>query len=394
VDAICRVDLDAGENPLNAKDYVFAAGADAGETQLFNYVVLGYAYLSRDSRGLPLLTLRPALRRVLDDAVTYLKPLHAKGIKVLVEVRSGDNGDNDAGGADTGDALGLATLDMAGINEFIPQLKNLVDRCGVDGFEFNDVGGGSSAYPPATRALTQSNGVLPLYPESLFHEDGDPAKPELDADAINRILWIEGGSNLSNLIQRVNEELKETYSWTETGGAEDVAVSQGVERKILVRDANHGGHLVAQIRMEYMPDAYTGASPAVVDNLAYIVHAAPFDDGVPAPALYDEAARVDVGAAYQDKYAPFAIDLGLDARKAAGDAANPESGTARWWARRFLLRDPSGSDTDAANQNVYGALYFTRLPAAADASATAATAAYLTYFTRVLFGRNTRVAGG
>jgi hypothetical protein len=369
VETICYIDVEK-DNPLNAKDYVFTGNADTPETQFFNYVVLGFAYLTKDSRGYTHLELTGALRHILNDTKTYIKPLQLKGIQVLIEVRSGIFGDDEDGlGA------GFGTMDMASINELIKELKLVINQYGIDGFDFNDRGGGKRAYPPLTRELKQFQSDTPLYPESLFtREDGS----SLDAAEIEAVLWREGGSNFSNLIQRINEALKETYTMTYKNGSLESSETQSVERAILVRARNHGGQLLSQLRMAYMPDAYSGADPKLVGNLKYIVHDVPYDGTKPHASLWDEAQKRDAGEDSDNQYAPFAVDL-LD-RKTTDEA--------RRWARTFLFKNPDGSP-DAGNQNKYGALYFTGLQPAS----TVDSAAYMTYFSQVLFGRIVRLSG-
>jgi hypothetical protein len=372
VEAICYVDVER-YNPLNAQDYIFSANADTSETQFFNYVVLAYSYLTKDARGYTHLELRPTLKYILDNSVTYIKPLHQKGIKVLIEVRSGNFTDEQ-----DGIGAGLGTMDMASINEFTKELKLLVDQYGIDGFDFNDVGGGRKSYPPASRDLKQFQSNQPLYSESLFQDaNGDPIT---DPEKIEDILWIEGGSNFSNLIQKTNEDLKETYSMTYKNGSLETSETQAVERVIMVRDRNHGRHLLSSLRMAYMPDAYTGADPKVIGNLRYIINDIPYDASIYLHAtLWDEGQKKDVGADADDRYAPFAVDL-LD-QKSRADAELS--------ARAILLKNLAGSTTDTSNRNRYGALYFTNLGPVSEFSD---PVTYMTYFSRTLFGRNVKLS--
>jgi hypothetical protein len=379
VEAICYVDV-AKYNPLNAKDYIFTKSLDTPETQFFNYVVLGYSYLAKNERGYTYLEMTPALEYILANTKTYIKPLHQKGIRVLLEVRSG-NFSSEEGGF----ALGFGTMDMAAINVLTEELKRLVNHYGFDGFEFNDTGGGTRAYPPLTRELTQFRSDKPLYPPELFTKDGKPDGEPLSPDEVESKLWIEGGSNFSNLIQRTNEALKETYTATYTNGAEETSDTVSIDRILLVRNSGHGEHLLSQLRMAYMPDAYSGADPKVVGNLKYIVNAAPYDAFNPraAPVLWDESKTppVNAGSDSDDRYAPFAIDLSKQETKE----------TAEGWANIFLLKDPSGSRFDSNNQNRYGALYFTNLPPISEEEE-ADSAAYMTYFSWKLFERIVRLA--
>jgi hypothetical protein len=355
VEAVCYVDTEQ-YSPLNAKDYVFTNAVTGEETLFFNYVVLGYAYLSKNERGYASVKMTRALQRILADTGTYIKPLHQKGIKVLLQIRSGSFSD-----AEEGDSLGWGTMDMAAIEILTKELKRLVDHYGLDGFEFDDTGGGKNAYPPFTRNLIRSDGQ-PQYSEDLFQDElGDELSPE----TIEAKLWIEGGSNFSNLIQRTNEALKEF----------------DIPRSLLVRRTGHGDKLIAHVRMAYMPDAYTGAKVEVAMNLNYIVNAASYDGTKLHPYLYSEEDKVDVGADSDNSYTPFAIDVAD--QKPQADATN--------WANTFLLKDPGGSSSDSANWNRYGALYITNLGPVSETAAEK-PADYLTYFSNVIFGRRVRLS--
>jgi hypothetical protein len=370
VETICYVDAEK-ENPLNAKDYILTGDANNPDMQFFNYVVLGYSYMTKDNRGYTHLAITPALQSMLDNSITYIKPLHLKGIQVLIEVRSGNFRDDE-----DGIRAGFGTMDVAAIDEFIKELKMIINQYGIDGFDFNDIGGGKNSYPPHTRGLKQFQKDEPLYPETLFtNKDGTSIT---DEDEIERLLWIEGGSNFSNLIQRTNESLKETYTSTWKNGSSATDVPTHVERSILVRRSNHGNHLLSQLRMAYMPDAYSGADPKVSGNLKYIVHDVSYSSEKPHASIWDEAQQKDVGKEEADnKYAPFAVDL----------ADQQDADTVQSLAKLFLLKDPDGSPADSGNHNRYGALYFTNLPPVSQTDSTV----YMTSFSRELFGREVRL---
>jgi hypothetical protein len=374
VGAICYVDVDK-YNPLNAKDYVFTARGSTPETQFFDYVVLGYSYLTKTRNGYIQLETTPALKYILDNSITYIKPLHQKGVRVLIEVRSGNFADDQ-----DGIGAGLGTLDMAAINELVKEFKLIVNQYGIDGFDFNDMGGGKTAYPPLTRYLTQFQSDTPLYPETLFKEGGKEDGAPLTDAAIEALLWIEGGSNFSNLVQRTNEALKVTYTSTYKNGSNETTDVQTVERIILVRNKNHGDHLLSQLRMAYMPDAYTGADPKTIGNLRYLINDAPCDIDKPklhAP-LWDEAKKLDVGAEEaDDKYAPFAVDL----------ADQLDRDTVIKWTNVFLWGSPEGRGSNPPS--TYGALYFTNLSPVSESN----SVTYMTYFSQALFNRNVTLSG-
>jgi hypothetical protein len=374
VELISYVDVEH-YNPLNAKDYVFISSNTGITTQFFNYVVLAYSYLTKTANGYIQLELTPTLKYILDNSKTYIKPLHQKGIRVLIEVRSGNFDDTQEGVG-----VGLGTMDMAAINEFTTNLKAIVNKYGIDGFDFNDVGGGEKAYPPLTHDLTEFRSTAPLYPEEEFFKkpDGTP----MSAAEIEAVLWSEGGANLAGLAYRTYEALKEKYTSTFTNGSEDFV--NEVKRIIMVRNKNHGAHLPYYVREAYMPDAYTGANTSTPGNLSYIVNGEPYDDNHRHAEMWNDKEGKDSGGDADNKYAPFAVDL-FDQK----DKTDAEK-----WANTFMFKDKDPSNNNSSNWNRYGALYFTNLPAVSDAAATGKTdpATYMTYFSQALFGRTARLA--
>jgi hypothetical protein len=379
VELVSYVDVEH-YNPLNAKDYVFTSTTGI-TTQFFNYVVLAYSYLTRTENGYIQIEMSPVLKYILDNSTTYIKPLHQKGIRVLIEVRSGNFDDTE-----DGVGVGLGTMDMAAINKFTTNLKSIVNQYGIDGFDFNDVGGGKKAYPPLTRDLTEFRSTAPLYPEEEFFKNPDGTS--MSDDEIEAVLWAEGGSNLAGLAYRTYEALKETYTWTyndlyyNDSEASKASTTKTVKRIIMVRNKNHGAHLPYYVREAYMPDAYTGADTSTPGNLSYIVNGDPYDNTQLHASMWNDKERKDSGGDADNKYAPFAVDLSDQKDKA----------TAEKWANTFVLKDPDGSSADSSNWNRYGALYFTNLPPVSDTAGKIAPAAYMTYFSQALFGRTTRLA--
>ncbi|MDR2534520.1 MAG: hypothetical protein LBD29_00630, partial [Treponema sp.] len=290
------------------------------------------------------------------NSIAFIKPLHQKGIQVLVEVRSGNFTENHEG-----IGLGLGTLDIPGINQLIEEFKILIKQYGIDGFEFNDIGGGKTAYSPDTKNIKQFRSDNPLYDESLFKDENGDA---LTSDEIAAVLWREGGSNLSNLIQMTNESLKETYTTPIVYEENEI---REVRRSVLVRDTGHGSKLLSQLRMAYMPDAYSGADPKVQGNLKYIVHGVPYEYRDHA-SLYDEAQNRDFGEDADNQYAPFTVDL---RDKKPSIITN-------------LLIDNFVGTFD--NPNRYGGLYFINLPPVSEDSE---ILDYVSRFSMGLFGRRT-----
>jgi len=367
VEFICHVDLEK-YNPLNVKDYYLAPGGTENHVMVFDYVVLGHAWLEKDPRGYVHLQKSPPLQYVFDNNSNFIKPLRKKGIKVLIEIRSGNYTDTEAG-----EGLGLGTIDMAATQELIVEFAHLINRYEIDGFEFNDSGGGFLAYPPHTRNVKRFQRDEPLYPDSLFHDNDDNP---LSDEEIENILWIEGGSNLSNLIYMVNEILKESHTVASDYGSGGID-NQIIEEKhsLLVRDSGHGGSLISQIRMEYMPDAYSGASASVVNNMTYIVRGDPNDNSKTSPYFFNEITHQNEGIYMNDRYGPLNIDL-------SGRVSFAQVDILAQWFR--------GSGAG----NKYGALYFSNLPSVTEAGSESVIRSYINRFTQELFGWTTRMYEG
>lgn len=363
---VLHVDLEK-HNPLNSGDFFFGFIVDGkpyDDSPFFEYVVLGYAYLSKNEQGKIILANTPALQYVLDNNAAFIRPLILKGIKVLIEVRSGNFSDNEAGYG-----IGFGAMDMPAVNEFAPQLKDLVDRYGIDGFEFNDTGGGYKAYPPYTRYLKHFGGNTPLYPDELFQdENGD----WFSDTKIEEILWNEGGANFTDFIVYVNEHLKERHRVPADFGSvqEDSQTIEIIRSLIARRDIGHGMYMYTETRPAYTPDAYTGATTYVLWNMIAFVNSIKneMDSSFSFLEMWDDFLKRKVRQE-QSFFSPFVIDL--------------STGTDRLTANesRNLGRSFAGTNTAP---NRFGTLYFVNLPTLAEDPG---IIAYLSNFTNSIFGR-------
>ena len=372
VTVICHVDADK-YNPLNIMDYYFEARPELEpplpEIPLFDYVVLGHMYLVKDSKGFYLLQPANGLQYLLDNNRILLKPLRENGVKILVEVRSGNYSDTEEGSG-----FGLGTLDMAGIEQLIIEFRLFANRYGIDGFELNDTGGGYKSLPPYTRDVKRYKSDESLYDYLFIDENGDPLP--LSPAQIETILWREGGSNISNLLYKLNEILKITNNVVANFGS-TVNDNQFIEikRSPLIKNSGHGNWLIADIRTEYMPDAYSGASGSVPDNIISLVNAVPNDNTRLHPMFYDETINENTGIYADDKYGPFVADL--TDRLSTTDA--------RLLAQYFRGTGPYGPPKR------YGTLYFSNLPSVTESGSDSVLRTYMTIFTQELFGRTTRL---
>ena len=348
VRVVAHIDA-ATQNPLNVLAYYFDPSFGFTEPEpFFDHVVLGFAYLARDQRGLPYVRFSEALEYILENNVIYLRPLARAGIRIMLEVRSGRFEDHE-----DGIGLGLGTLDINYINLLFPNLRNIVDQFGIDGFEFNDIGGGRLARSPYTRNLLDSHGRR-MYPDSKFQfPDGTFFSDSL----IEEMLWHEGANNFTNLLLYINELFRELHDiYADFGSAISDNMTITIRSLISVRQTSgHGRFLPHRVREENSLDAYSGADNFIGGNggLMSVIRDIPHDMTQPILLLNNEEQRNpqigDFGVPvelYPGLYAPFIIDLSNSGRLSATDA-------------RSLGNFFAGT---TVNPTRYGTLYFINLP--------------------------------
>jgi hypothetical protein len=365
---------------VNAAAYVLEDGGKY--VPFFDYVVISYAYLTKE-RGYTQIVLTDAARRVLEAGPKHISPLRDRGIKTLLELRSGNFADGEEGVA-----AGFGVMDEAAINEFKKAVRMVMDKYGLDGFVFNDVGGGTSSYPPATRYAKQFQSGTPLYQNKMFTQDGTDGGQDLSPEEIERILWREGGSNFFNVLQITNDALGTKYtSQVQNGDGTTRDEIIDVSGVIIAHTAGHGGHLVEQSRLN--PDAYSGSSPALTGNVNYIINNG-VKDWVNHRHIWlgvgEKGSEVLTEKINNDRmFAPFTVDL--QTRISDGDAAA--------WAAAFVQGDSTAPD-GTGDSRKYGGLVFRNLPPASASSSDADAAdiaAYVSIFSQALFGKNVTVQG-
>ena len=110
-------------NPLNAGDYTMSDG-----TAFVDIVELFASNIHKDGNGDPTLYLNDKLTNVLENGgvATYVAPLQAKGIKVLLTVLGDWQG------------IGVANMTDAQSTKFATILAYAVNKYGLDGIGFDD----------------------------------------------------------------------------------------------------------------------------------------------------------------------------------------------------------------------------------------------------------------
>lgn len=110
-------------NPLNAGDFTMSDGST-----FIDIVELFASNIHKDDNGDPTLFLNDKLTNVLENggAATYVAPLQAKGIKVLLTVLGDWQG------------IGVANMTDAQSTKFATILAYVVNRYGLDGIGFDD----------------------------------------------------------------------------------------------------------------------------------------------------------------------------------------------------------------------------------------------------------------
>ncbi|MCL2410439.1 MAG: hypothetical protein FWC97_02235 [Treponema sp.] len=374
-------------NPLNAKDYFIRDRFNPDvNIQFFDTVILSFAYMEKLPRGTARLRVTPALQYILDNSDIYIRPLRARGIRVLVEVRSGNYSDSEPGSG-----FGFGTMEIAAIIPSLQDFTQLVERYEIDGFELNDVGGGYKSFPPHTRYLTRFESDELLYPDSLFvDEDGNPLLDyQGNPKDPEKILWQEGAINFVNFIHFLFEELKLDLTMERNfqvmgpdGNMVNDNIRRQIVRTIITRQNGHGTVLSANLRFD--PDAYTGATFVVIGNMTFLVQdftGLPADIPGQFPVMFDERnfglhwPREIVNTAAERSYVPFILDL---------------SDLLPVWAttafREFFL---------GSGLRRYGALYFKNLPPVSETPTETTLSSYLTRFSTPIFGTAvTRTEGG
>lgn len=111
-------------NPLNAGDYIL----EGGQLPFFDIVELFAANIHKDDAGNPTLYLNDKLTPVLENGGVekYVRPLQAKGIKVLLTI--------------LGDwqHIGVANMTSTQTTQFAEILAYAVEKYGLDGIGFDD----------------------------------------------------------------------------------------------------------------------------------------------------------------------------------------------------------------------------------------------------------------
>lgn len=108
-------------NPLNAGSYKYSDD----NTYFYDYVILFAANIRGNCNSVELY-FNPNVAAILADTAQYIKPLQAKGIKVLLGVLGDHTG------------VGFANLNSAKRNTFATQIANALTTYGLDGVDFDD----------------------------------------------------------------------------------------------------------------------------------------------------------------------------------------------------------------------------------------------------------------
>jgi len=109
-------------NPLNAGDYCLSDGSAC-----FDIVELFAANLNASpSDGTPCVYFNSQLAPIMASPATYIQPLQAKGIKVLLSILP------------NWDDIGLCTMTASEAYDFAEILNYIVDEYGLDGIGFDD----------------------------------------------------------------------------------------------------------------------------------------------------------------------------------------------------------------------------------------------------------------
>jgi hypothetical protein len=121
----------------------------------------------------------PQVQATLDDAANQIRPLQAKGIKVLLSILGNHQG------------IGFANLtDQAAATEFARQLADVVDQYGLDGIDFDDeyadYGTSNTPQPNPYSFVHLVSALRRMMPDKIISlYDIGPASTTLSYDGVN-----------------------------------------------------------------------------------------------------------------------------------------------------------------------------------------------------------------
>lgn len=177
---ICYVEVNSN-NILNVGSFTLKNGGQ----QLFDVAIIFAANINYDTlRQRPVLFSNNNVSKILKNASTYIQPLQAKGIKVLLDVLGNHQ------------AAGICNLNSrAAARDFAQQIAHTVNEYGLDGVDFDDewVNYGTNGTAPANDSsfIMILQELKPLIPNKLitFYYVGT---------ASSKLLWngVQAGSYL------------------------------------------------------------------------------------------------------------------------------------------------------------------------------------------------------
>ena len=154
---ICYVEVNSN-NILNVGSFTLKNGGQ----QLFDVAIIFAANINYDTlRQRPVLFSNNNVSKILKNASTYIQPLQAKGIKVLLDVLGNHQ------------AAGICNLNSrAAARDFAQQIAHTVNEYGLDGVDFDDewVNYGTNGTAPANDSsfIMILQELKPLIPNKLI----------------------------------------------------------------------------------------------------------------------------------------------------------------------------------------------------------------------------------
>jgi hypothetical protein len=272
--------------------------------QYFDYVIISGAKIKRGKVNAHL-DYSESLMSIVQNWKTLIKPLRDKGMKVLFAISGGSDG------------VSFGSLTRAEQALFARECADFCKYYGLDGVEFNDVGGESTTQNP-----------YPEYGGSFWNGEIIVDIPEDDMTRYEKS-WEEGAGNFADMLSYLIETLGASNSFQG-----DISTDAKEKTPILVREVNFGKNLPIAV-----PRYAFAATSSCLSFIINDTEKFGFDDS-------GNSAMDWVGGRI---YAPVVIDLG-----------NVTPDLLQEYSKR-LGRKSYGTEDEELYSSEYGLVYYTNM---------------------------------
>jgi hypothetical protein len=299
----------------------------------FDYIVLSTAKMevaADKSITLDVTDLLP----ILDNRVAMLSPLQSKGFKILLGVTNG------------GDGITFANLPYTLRQPFAKTIKDILDKYGLDGIEFNDENGGEGAYPEVGKEFYDPANDEEENPGELWDTVAPASEYYVDD------YWHRGGHNYGAFLTyfRLNVQSWETPTTSVIGTWQD--------NPILVRETGFAGgktgnsyntdnYMQDMIQDDHRPEM---EFTSITTQVNYFLSPQVLGGSGDQPFGWEGTGQSIMSYAVHNLYSPGILDL-----------ENTTEPQILAFSRRFAEGNKEKREDDLDWGTIYGILYYTNL---------------------------------